>query len=260
LGTLSTSRIKNKQRRLEIQSFDFAHPESVSDFFFVCDHGGNFIPGNLENLGLLKSDLERHIAYDIGALGVARILAETFSAPLVWQNYSRLLIDCNRQLDHKNLIPTESDNTTIPNNKSLRQIDRADRVSNVFMPYHRKIEELLDFRESLNQQTIFVSMHSFTPVMDGYKRPWHIGVLSAGDRSFSDAVKKHLEKNTEYVIGDNEPYRIDDKDFTVPQHAVERSLPSVLIEIRQDLVETVEGQISWASFIAEALSEAKKIL
>ena len=76
----------------------------------------------------------------------------------------------------------------------------------------------------------------------------------------ASGIKKHLEKNTEYVIGDNEPYRIDDKDFTVPQHAVERSLPSVLIEIRQDLVETVEGQISWASFIAEALSEAKKIL
>jgi len=246
--------------KAEAPSFEFVYPEGISDFFFVCDHGGNSIPSGFGNLGLSKRDLEKHIALDIGALGVATVLAEIFSAPLVWQNYSRLLIDCNRQLDHKNLIPRESDNIAIPSNESLQKNDRVDRISNIFMPYHRKIEELLDFRESRNQKTIFVSMHSFTPVMDGYKRPWHIGILSAGDRSFSDAVKKNLEKNTEYFVGDNEPYRIDDKDFTVPQHATKRALPSVLIEIRQDLVETVEGQKFLASIISRALSEAKKIL
>ena len=245
--------------RLDIPSFEFVRPDGLSDFFLVCDHGGNIIPSNFDNLGLYKRDLERHIAYDIGALGVATILSETFSAPLVWQNYSRLLIDCNRQLDHKNLIPGVSDNTTIPSNESLSEKDRADRISKIFMPYHRKIEELLNCRESQNKKTIFVSMHSFTPVMGGYKRPWHIGILSAGDRSFSDAVKKYLDKNTEYFIGDNEPYEIDGKDFTVPQHAVKRRLPSVLIEIRQDLVKTLDGQSACATVISEALSEAKKV-
>ena len=120
--------------------------------------------------------MQRHIAWDVGAAGVSRRLAEQLDATLVLQNYSRLVIDCNRPPDSEQLIPHESERTPIPGNKSLSEIEREQRISEIFLPYHQAIASLLDRRDA-HQPTVFVAVHSFTPVYLGEARPWHVGVL-----------------------------------------------------------------------------------
>ena len=209
-------------------------------------------------LGLGKSDFFSHIAYDIGALPVAIALALKFEASLLWQNYSRLMIDCNRQLNHEGLIPEVSDNITIDGNRSLSEQSRNDRIKLIFKPYHLEIEKRLNEREERCGQTFFVSVHSFTPIMNRIQRPWEIGVLSDGNEKFSLMVFELLRSRYDFCVGFNEPYRVDSKDFTIPEHATKRSLPSVLIEIRQDLIATEKSQKFWIETIATVLRNARE--
>ncbi len=244
--------------KLEYRPFGILNSKSDCDFFFVCDHATNFVPRSMFDLGVERSDLFSHIAYDIGALPVARALAMKFEASLIWQNYSRLLIDCNRKLNHEGLIPEVSDNTTIDGNRSLSKRSRKDRIELIFKPYHLEIEKRLNEREKMCGRTFFVSVHSFTPVINGIQRPWKIGILSDGNENFSLRVFELLRSRYDFCVGFNEPYRVDAKDFTIPEHATKRSLPSVLIEIRQDLIATEKSQRFWMEIIATVLRSARE--
>ena len=244
--------------KLEYRPFGILNSESDSDFFFVCDHATNFVPRSMFGLGLGKSDLFSHISYDIGALPVAIALALKFEASLIWQNYSRLMIDCNRQLNHEGLIPEVSDNITIDGNRSLSEQSRNDRIKLIFKPYHLEIDKRLNHREKKCGQTFFVSVHSFTPTMNRIQRPWEIGVLSDGNEKFSLMVFELLRSRYDFCVGFNEPYRVDSKDFTIPEHATKRSFPSVLIEIRQDLIATEKSQRFWIEILATVLSNARE--
>ena len=244
--------------KLEYRPFGILNSESDSDFFFVCDHATNLVPRTMLGLGLGKSDLFSHIAYDIGALPVAKALALKFEASLLWQNYSRLVIDCNRQLNHEGLIPEVSDNTIINGNCSLSELSRKDRIELIFKPYHLEIDKRLAEREKRCRQTFFVSVHSFTPTMNRIQRPWKIGILSGGNENFSLRVFDLLRAHYDFYVGFNEPYRVDSKDFTIPEHATKRSLPSVLIEIRQDLITTEKKRSFWIETIATVLKNARE--
>lgn len=226
-----------------------------SPFFLTCDHASNHIPRSLVGLGLDSSDLQRHIAWDIGAAGLSRRLADQLDATVVMQNYSRLVIDCNRPRDSEQLIPDKSERTVIPGNQNLRELEREQRLSEIFFPYHEMIAALLDRRKE-DKPTIFVAVHSFTPVYLDEARPWHVGILFNDDRRIGDQMLKLLRDDSDLCVGENEPYRLDNNDFGIPFHAEGRGIPHVLIEVRQDLIASEVGQDEWALRLARNLKQS----
>ena len=235
--------------------------EGRSDFMIVADHAGARIPRRLANLGLPGSELQRHIAWDIGALSVARRVAEALDAPLVAQNYSRLVIDCNRDPGVATSIPRSSELREIPGNSGLSAEEIAARRAEIFDPYHRRIRELLDGRQAIGRRTILVSQHTMTDVYNGDRRRMHAAVLYNRDRRFAGAVLRLLRREPHLIIADNEPYFVSDEtDYTIPHHAEARLLLHVEIEIRQDLVSDEAGQAEWGARIARVLKEAQREL
>jgi predicted N-formylglutamate amidohydrolase len=233
---------------------------SASPFFLICDHASNRIPECLGSLGLGAEDLNRHIAWDIGAAGVAGHLSQQLDATLVMQNYSRLVIDCNRPPESAELIPALSEATGIPGNRELANAERAARRMEIFTPYHERIAALLDARQASNQPTLLISVHSFTPVYLGESRPQHVGVLYDRDRRVAEILLQGLRADTALSVGDNEPYKLDGKDYGIPIHAEDRGLPYALFEIRQDLIETIPEQKTWATRLAGLLEGAAECL
>lgn len=226
-----------------------------SPFFLTCDHASNHIPRSLVGLGLDSSDLQRHIAWDIGAAGLSRRLADQLDATVVMQNYSRLVIDCNRPRDSEQLIPDKSERTIIPGNQNLRDLEHEQRFSEIFLPYHEMIAALLDRRVE-HKSTVFVAVHSFTPVYLDKVRPWHIGILFNDDRRIGDQMLKLLRDDNDLCVGENEPYRLDNNDYGIPVHGEGRGIPHVLIEVRQDLIASEIGQDEWASRLARNLKKS----
>ncbi len=231
-------------------------PNAASPFFLTCDHAGVTIPRALGDLGLPATERARHIGWDIGALGVASRLSALLDATLVAQRYSRLVIDCNRPPASPELICARSEATDVPGNVGLSATARQARLETIYAPYHATISALLDIRTTADRPTCFVAVHSFTPVYDGVIRPWQVGVLYGTDRRLAQRVLSALHALGTYTIGDNEPYRIDDTDHGIPTHALARGLPNVLLEIRQDLIDTVAGQERWAKCLEAVLRAA----
>jgi predicted N-formylglutamate amidohydrolase len=223
---------------------------------FFCDHATNYVPPELRNLGLPAAELERHIAWDIGAAGVTRALAEIFAAPAVFSAVSRLVIDCNRHPDAAALIPEVSDGTVIPGNLRLGAAESARRIERWFQPYHDAIESAIE-SVLVEREAITVSIHSMTPRLAGVARPWQIAVSSWRDRGLADPLLAALRAPGDVVVGDNEPYDLDPEvDYSTPFHALRRGLPHLQIEFRQDEVADEAGQRNWARRLAEALSRS----
>jgi len=232
--------------------------EGRSSFVIVVDHASRRIPRRLNDLGLPESELQRHIAWDIGALGVARQVAAALDAPLVAQNYSRLVIDCNRDPKVATSIPRRSESVDIPGNAALSGADAAVRRSEIFEPYHQRIRELLDARAAAGRPTILVAQHSMTDIYHGVRREMHAAVLYNRDRRFAGLVLDELRRGAGLIIADNQPYFVSDEtDYTIPHHGEARGLPHVEIEIRQDLVGDEAGQAAWAHRITQALQAAE---
>ncbi len=243
----------------EPPAFQEFQTDGGSDFIIVADHASARIPRRLANLGLPESELQRHIAWDIGALSVARRVAQTLDAPLLAQNYSRLVIDCNRDPQVATSIPRISELREIPGNIGLSAADIAARRREIFDPYHRRIRELLDRRQAIARRVILVAQHTMTDVYKGERRPMHAAVLYNRDRRFAGAVLRMLQRERDLIIADNEPYFVSDEtDYTIPHHAEARSLLHVEIEIRQDLVQDEVGQAEWAARIARVLQDAER--
>ncbi|MBI0065564.1 N-formylglutamate amidohydrolase [Commensalibacter sp. M0134] len=227
---------------------------SISPFLIICDHAGKFIPEKLNNLGLEPNDLERHIAFDIGIKGVGKKLAKKLNATLILQNYSRLVIDCNRNPNHENLIIKISDKTVIKGNLDLSDEEKKSRVSSIYNSYHACIEQDIERRQNAQISTCLIALHSLTPQMDNIERPWHAGILHDRYPGFGLIFKKYLEQYYEFPIGDNEPYRLNEKnDYSVPCHAFGRKLLYLELEIRQDLIRSEIQQREWADRLAYLL-------
>jgi predicted N-formylglutamate amidohydrolase len=233
---------------------------SASPFFLICDHAGNAVPAALADLGLPQEELDRHIGIDIGVLGVAQGLAERLSAPLVWQRYSRLVIDCNRLNGAGTSISPVADGTTVPGNQDLDEAARTARAAAIMAPYHARITRRLDERRAAGQPTILVAVHSFTPRLRARPadRPWHIGLCWARLDGFSRHVLRALrEDDDSLVVGENQPYDVDMvNDYSIPVHGEGRKLPYAELEIRQDLIGEPSGQKLWAARMARVLTRA----
>lgn len=199
----------------------------------------------------------RHIAWDIGVAELGEILAERLDATFIRQRFSRLVIDCNRDPARPDAVPEVSDGTTIPGNAALSTADLQQRLNQIALPYHARIAAELEWRAERGLPTTVVSLHSFTPVMDGVARPWEFGVLHAGDSPYSRAMLRRLTADVgRDIVGDNQPYRMDDVDFTVPHHCRLRGLDYLELETRQDLIADAAGQRRVADRVAPLLLAA----
>jgi predicted N-formylglutamate amidohydrolase len=218
----------------------------------LCDHAGRRVPRALGGLGVEAACFERHIAWDIGAAEVARRLAVRLDAPLVYSNYSRLVVDVNRRPDDPTCIPEESDGTRVPGNCNLSAALRAVRLEQVHEPYHRLVGGRLSLLRQRGVPAV-VSVHSFTPVFRTIERPWHIGVLWNRDGRLAQPLIKRLAE-LDIVVGDNQPYSGQDAHgYTLPRHVERVGIPHVLLEIRQDLIDTRRGAEEWSETLYTAL-------
>ncbi len=229
-------------------------PRGAGRFVLFCDHASNYIPAELGALGLGSRDLTRHIAWDIGAAGVTEALSEILDAPAILSSASRLVVDCNRHLDARDLIAEVSDGTVIPGNLHLDEADRAERVKRWFHPYHDAVESVFVGREEGGVESVAVSIHSMTPALGGEARPWQIALSSHVDRRLADPVLAALRRPGDVTVGDNQPYDLDpDVDYSTPFHAVRRGLRHLQVEFRQDEIPDGARQKRWAVRFAEAL-------
>ncbi len=224
-----------------------------SPYVLLCEHASRTIPPRYDSLGLPEHELTRHIAWDIGAEGIARHLSKALDAPLILSGYSRLLIDCNRPIGVASSIPEVSETTTIPGNIGIDAGERQHRADRFYWPFQKAVFAHLDERQRKETPTIIFGVHTFTPVFKGLVRPWHAGVLYRKSADFGERLLAHLAEPG-LTLAANEPYSIeDDHDQTVPVHGEARGLEAVLIEVRQDLVAEAAGQKQWADRLARGL-------
>ena len=226
---------------VEVLNVDGALP-----VLLICDHATNFIPRALRSLGLDQAQMARHIAWDIGIAEVTRDLSRRLDAPAVLSHFSRLIVDPNRDLDDPTLIPQLSDGVVVPGNQGLTKGEIQARINNFHRPYHQAIRRSLDALVARGPEPAMVSMHSFTPVMKGAERPWHVGILWDSDPRLPEPLMARLRAQG-VPVGDNEPYTArDGHGYTLYEHAARRGLAHVLIEIRQDLIDTHHGAAACA--------------
>ncbi len=224
-------------------------------YVLIVDHASNAMPAHMAGLGLAQEDRTRHIAWDIGAAQVASLLSARLDAPAFLAGYSRLIIDCNRPLGVPTSIPTVSDRTTVPANQAVDAAEAAARADAFFWPYHNAVAATLDRLMEAGEVPVLVAVHSFTPVMDGFARPWQLGLLWEHDGRLVAPLRAACEALRPGIcVGDNEPYAIrGPSDYSIPVHGQARGLPHIEIELRQDLIESDAGAAEWAHLVGDAL-------
>ena len=223
----------------------------------LCDHASRAVPRLLGDLGIGDAELSRHIGWDIGGLEAALALSEALDAPLVASGYSRLVIDCNRWPGGEGSTPEVSDGTRVPANVGLTPEQVEARAAACFWPYHREVDRQLDRLAGAGRKAAMLVVHSFTPVMGGFERPWHVGVLWNDDPRLPAPLLAELRRDPSLVVGDNEPYSARASyEYTLTAHARPRGMPHCSIEVRQDLLATSVGARDWGRRLAPAIGAA----
>ena len=229
--------------------------DKPSRWLVICDHAANRVPPTVADgdLGVAPDDMARHIAYDVGAAGVAVRLAEKLGCPAILSNFSRLVIDPNRGEDDPTLLMKLYDGTIIPANRAADAAERERRLDLCYRPYHAAVAEMAGRRDD----TVIVSVHSFTPQFRGRpKRPWHIGLLYADDTRLSLPLLELLRREPGLTVGANQPYSGHLTGDTIDRHAIATGRQNTLIEVRNDLIRDDAGQAEWADRLAALLPEA----
>lgn len=237
--------------------FTVVNPDGEAPAVLVCDHASNAVPTALGQLGLGPAELSQHIAWDIGAAQVTRLLAARLDAPAVLAGYSRLVIDCNRAPGDPTSIAEISDGIFIPGNRNIDDTAAESRLNEVFWPYHHAITQMMAhrWRHGHGRAPALIAVHSFTPVMNGFRRPWQLGVLWNRDPRLARPLLARFQADPELCVGDNEPYSGREVGFTMDTHGAAAGLPHVEIEIRQDLIADGVGCGRWATVVGDVLEE-----
>lgn len=237
--------------------FYIENPEGRAPYFIVCDHASNRVPEKLGKLGVSDENMQKHIGWDIGAADVTKYLCEKLDARAIMANYSRLVIDLNRSIGHPGSMLPISDHIEVPGNQNIPGDQVQQRLNEIFHPYHREVERQINAFHDRGIVPVIISIHSFTEYMDGFDRPWEIGILWNKDDRVAPRLIENLRKNNpDLQIGDNEPYSIqEDNSYsnTIETHAEDCGLPSAIVEFRQDLISTLEGAIKWGDIFLESL-------
>lgn len=233
--------------------FDYVEGAEDARVLIICDHASPAIPPGYGDLGLPEECRQAHVAWDIGAAEVTRGLARRLNCPAVLAGVSRLVIDCNRQPGDPTSIPSCTCGVEVPGNRALDDAEADLRAERWFWPYHHQIGTVIAhlFRHGL--PPAMVSVHSFTPRMNGFSRPWHVGVLWNRDPRMALPVLDRLRAVDGLVVGDNEPYSGREINYSLDTHAGAAGLPHVSFEIRQDLIADTDGAERWADLLARVL-------
>lgn len=237
------------------QPFHLCGTERGSRWVVTADHAANTVPEfiNGGDLGIASADMNRHIAYDIGAEGVARALGELLDGPVICSNFSRLVIDPNRGADDPTLLMKLYDGTIVPANRHADAAELEARMQACYRPYHSALSKLMQSRPD----PVLLAIHSFTPQLKGRAlRPWEIGVLYAQDARLAAPLLELLHAEPDLTVGDNEPYKGHLPGDAVDTHALRHGHPNVLIELRNDLIATEAEQRAWAKRLAPLLEKA----
>ncbi len=232
-------------------------PHGLSPILLVCDHASNAVPEALSGLGLTAAQMDDHIAWDIGAAALTRAIAAHLNATAVLAGYSRLLIDCNRAPDALDLVPAISDGIAVPANSGLTLAERTSRLDHYHAPYHRRIEDLLSDAGRAMPVSAIVSIHSFTPHMNGHSRPWQLGILFDEDDRLAQQIYAQCRSQDGFVVGLNQPYAPSDGVYyTLTRHAASRNLAAVMLEVRNDLLRSPAAIENQAERLAGWLTQA----
>ncbi|MEM9579413.1 MAG: N-formylglutamate amidohydrolase [Pseudomonadota bacterium] len=224
-------------------------------WLITCDHAANTVPQFVGggDLGMAPEDMQRHIAYDIGASGVAQALGEELDSPVICANFSRLVIDPNRGEADPTLLMKLYDGTIIPANRHAGDAERQKRLDACYHPYHQALSALAARQED----TVICAVHSFTPQLRGRApRPWQVGVLYAYDARLAHPLMDALRAEPDLTVGDNEPYKGHLPGDAIDKHALHHGRLNVLIELRNDLIDTGAQQRQWAARLASKLAAA----
>lgn len=228
-----------------------------SSVLLVCEHASLKVPASLGTLGLSPEALTAHIAWDPGALAVARSLSARFDATLVFQNFSRLVYDCNRPPESPDAMPASSEVYEIPGNRNIDPVERQARIDEIYRPWQRQIKETIASRKAAGRETVIVTIHTFTPVYKGAPRSVEIGILHDRDARLADAMLARSGAGNRFAIRRNEPYGPKDGvTHTLVEHGLANGLLNVMIEVRNDLVKDEAGQEVVAGFLAELIGES----
>ena len=233
--------------------FSITGPEHKGPWLITCDHANNRVPHEINNgsLGLPGEDMNRHIAYDVGAKGLSLALGRHLKAPVLCSNFSRLVIDPNRGEDDPTLLMKLYDGSLIPANRHADKAELGRRIEAYHRPYHAAYAKLAASDPAI------VAIHSFTPQLVGRpKRPWEIGILFAADRRLAYPVIAGLQARGDLTVGINEPYDGHLPGDSIDRHALRHGRLNILVEVRNDLIETSEGQEVWAALLAPLLQSA----
>lgn len=226
-----------------------------NDCLLICDHASNALPPGYGTLGLPSAELERHIAYDIGAAAVTRQLSRSLQAPALLSCFSRLLIDPNRGADDPTLVMRISDGAVVPGNAAIDAAEIGRRIARYYEPYHGAIDGAIDAAIAVGHPPMLLSIHSFTEAWKGRPRPWHATVLWDKDARLAVPLVEALCQEDGLVIGENEPYSGELKGDTLYRHGSHRGLAHALIEIRQDLIREEAGQREWAERLGRVMRQ-----
>jgi predicted N-formylglutamate amidohydrolase len=232
--------------------------DDAAGILLLCDHATNIVPPDVAggDLGLPSAEMERHIAYDLGARGVTIGLARLLGAPALMTRFSRLVIDPNRGEDDPTLIMQLYDGTIVPANRHLAEAEVHRRLETYHRPYHAAIARRIDATLAEGIRPALIAIHSFTPKFIGRApRPWHVGVLWHHDGRLALPLLARLGAEGDLCVGDNQPYSGQLEGDTLSRHGTARGLPHVLIELRHDLIATAADQRLWAERLAPMLAE-----
>lgn len=225
--------------------------QGPSPYLLLCEHAGRVIPRKLGDLGLPESERLRHIAWDIGAEGVSRHLSRHLDAPLVMQRYSRLVYDCNRPPESPGAIPEVSETTEVPRNRGLAAAERQERIDELYLPYHRRVGDLIQARLAAGAKPVIVAIHSYTPVYKGQHRAVEFGVLHDQEARLAHWVLAAAEAWPGILSRRNEPYGPQDGVcHTLNLHTVPHGLMGVMLEIRHDHIREEVQEAAWAERLA----------
>ena len=225
-------------------------------WLITCDHATNRVPDWVAggDLGLPPEDMARHLAWDPGACGVARALGRHLDSPVIWSDFSRLVIDPNRGEDDQTLVMRLYDGTVIPANRRIGADGVAERLDRLYRPYHTALAALAARRAD----TVICAVHSFTPSLKGRPpRPWQLGILySHLDPRLSHPLIARLAADPGLCVGDNEPYSGHLPGDAIDRHALVPGRQNTLIEVRNDLIGDAAAQEAWAARLAPVLTLA----
>ncbi|WP_163265319.1 N-formylglutamate amidohydrolase [Chelativorans alearense] len=234
--------------------FELIDGDRSKGLVLLADHAFNALPDEYGDLGLPAAEFERHIAYDIGVETVTRKLAALTGAPAIMARFSRLLIDPNRGPDDPTLIRQLYDGTVVPGNYPISEGERQKRLDGFYTPYHDAVAALIaSVARTSGAPPLVISIHSFTPFMQGRERPWHVGILWDRDDRAVRPLLEALKDEPGLVVGDNEPYDGALRGDTMFRHCTANGFAHALVELRQDLVVAEAGAAEWAERLAPIL-------